>query len=165
MVGDGLLPSAKLYMHTVIEAGIMGVFLLGPSAPSNLSLPLFSFRVPAGFPSPAQDHMEGQISLDELMHIRAPHTYLARASGHSMVGVGIYDHDILVVDRSLLPAPGQIVIAALNGEPLVKIFDREGDQVVLRSANKRYPPRHLLEGDELGVWGVIRYSIRVHGHG
>src|SRR5690606_3963721 len=113
---------------------------------SSIALPFFSFCVPAGFPSPAQDHMEGTISLDDLVNIRAPHTYLARASGNSMVGVGIYDRDILIVDRSSMPEPGQVVIAALNGEPLVKIFDQQAEQTLLRSANKKFPPRYLLEG-------------------
>lgn len=142
----------------------MEIYLLGQAAPSQVHLPFFSSCVPAGFPSPAQDHMEGAISLDELMDIRAPHTYLARAAGNSMIGVGIFDRDILVVDRSRLPEPGQVVIAALNGECLVKIFDQQNGQTLLRSANKQFPPRYLLEGDELGVWGVVRYSVRCHGH-
>lgn len=142
----------------------MGIYLLGQAAPSQVQLPFFTFCVPAGFPSPAQDHMEGALSLDELMGIRAPHTYLARASGNSMIGVGIFDRDILIVDRSRLPERGEIVIAALNGECLVKIYDEDDGQKLLRAANKHYPTRYLLEGDELGVWGVVRHSVRFHGH-
>ena len=142
----------------------MSVYLLGPAAASSTPLPFFGFCVPAGFPSPAQDHLEAALSLDELLDVRAPHTYLARAAGNSMVEVGIFDRDILVVDRSRLPEPGQVVIAALNGEPLVKIFDRQQGRALLRSANRRYPPRYLDEGDELGVWGVVGYSVRIHGH-
>ena len=81
-----------------------------------------------------------------------------------MTGVGIFDQDLLVIDRSRLPEPGQVVIAVLNSEPLVKIFDRQHDQVLLRSANPHFAPRYLLEGDELSVWGVVSYSIRSHGH-
>lgn len=142
----------------------MHIHLLGPAEASVERLPFFSFMVPAGFPSPAQDHMEGKLSLDELLDIRAPHTYLARACGDSMQGVGIYDRDILIIDRSRLPEAGQIIIAALNGEPLVKIYDQSEGQIFLRSANPRYSPRYLLEGDELGVWGVVGYSVRCHGH-
>lgn len=141
----------------------MSVFLLGPAAESSISLPFYTFRIPAGFPSPAQDHVESPVSLDDLMDVRAPHTFFARASGHSMVGVGIHDNDILVIDRSRLPEPGQIIIAELNHEPLVKIYDVLKGQVILRSANPTYPTRALLEGDELGVWGVVRYSVRCHG--
>ena len=143
----------------------MRISLLGPAAPSpELRFPFYAYRIPAGFPSPAQDHLEDPISLDELLELRAPHTFLARADGHSMTGVGIFDQDLLVIDRSRLPEPGQVVIAVLNNEPLVKIFDRQHDQVLLRSANPHFAPRYLLEGDELNVWGVVRYSIRSHGH-
>lgn len=140
----------------------MNANVLGPLASSGLELPLYGWRVPAGFPSPCDDHLESSLSLDALMEIRAPHTYLVRASGDSMTGVGIFDRDVLVVDRSREAQAGEIVIAALNSEPLVKIFDREGEQLVLRSANPKYPPCFILEGDELSVWGVVRFSIRAH---
>jgi len=92
--------------------------LLGPAGSSAHELPFFSSRIPAGFPSPAQDHLEGQLSLDELLNIRAPHTYLVRASGDSMTGAGIHDGDLLVVDRALPAHSGAVVIAALAGEKL-----------------------------------------------
>ena len=129
----------------------MPVHILGPAAPTTIALPFFSFCVPAGFPSPAQDHMEGSISLDELMNIRAPHTYLARADGESMIQVGIFDRDILIIDRGREAEKGEVTIAALNKEPLVKIFDRAGSQVILRSANPKFPPRYLLESEELYI--------------
>ena len=128
-------------------------------------LPLFAFRVPAGFPSPAQDHLEREISLDEILQIRAPHTYLVRSGGDSMIRAGIHDGDLLVVDRSSEAVPGDIIIAAVNGEPTVKRLAKDGDQVVLRADNPKYSPRYILEGDELLVWGVVRYSIRCHDHG
>jgi DNA polymerase V len=126
-------------------------------------LPLFLFRVPAGFPSPAQDHLEREISLDEILHIRAPHTYLGRSGGDSMIGAGIHDGDLMVVDRSREAEPGDIVIAAVNGEPTVKRLAKEFGQIVLRAENPKYPPRYILEGDELLIWGVVNYSIRCHG--
>ncbi|RTR58809.1 translesion error-prone DNA polymerase V autoproteolytic subunit [Pseudomonas aeruginosa] len=128
-------------------------------------LPLYAFRVPAGFPSPAQDHLEREISLDEILHIRAPHTYLVRSGGDSMIGAGIHDGDLMVVDRSQEAEPGDIVIAAVNGEPTVKRLVREFGQVVLRAENSKYPPRYILEGDELLIWGVVRYTIRCHNNG
>ncbi|WP_371915245.1 LexA family protein [Pseudomonas aeruginosa] len=125
-------------------------------------LPFFSFRVPAGFPSPAQDHLERAISLDEILEIRAPHTYLVRAAGDSMVRAGIFDGDLLVVNRSKEAVSGDIVIAAVNAEPTVKRFIREGEQLILRPENPNYMPRYILEGDELLIWGVVDYSIRCH---
>ncbi|MNZ24068.1 LexA repressor [compost metagenome] len=131
-------------------------------APGSQLLPLYGFRVPAGFPSPAQDHLEREISLDEILDIRAPHTYLVRAAGDSMQGAGIFDGDLMVVDRSREAEAGDIVIAALNSEPLVKRLASEGRQVVLRAENPRYAPRYILEGDELTIWGVVRFSVRCH---
>lgn len=136
--------------------------ILGPLESSNTELPLFSFQVPAGFPSPAADHMEKRLSLDELFDIRAPHIYLVRVEGDSMTGAGIYPGDLVLVDRSISPEPGHIVIAAVNCEPLCKRLAREGSQVVLRSENPRYPSRYLLEGEELEIWGVVTYSVRSH---
>jgi len=126
--------------------------------------PLFSFRVPAGFPSPAQDHLEQEISLDELLDLRAPHTYLVRVVGDSMIQAGIFEGDLLVVDRSQQARSGDVVIVALNAEPMVKRLVRENGQLVLRSENPAYSPRYVLEGDELQVWGVVRFSVHCHDH-
>lgn len=138
------------------------ITILGPLEPSGAKLPLFSFRVPAGFPSPAADHLEKRISLDELLDVRAPHIYLVRVEGDSMIGAGIFPGDLVIVDRSIEAEPGHIVIAAVNCEPLCKRLARDGSQVVLKSENSRYPSRYLLEGEELQVWGVVTYSVRSH---
>lgn len=81
-------------------------------------MPLCLFRVPAGFPSLAADHIEAQISLDEMLNIRAPHVYLVSLTGESMQGAGIYREDLAIVDRSIEPAHGHIVIALLNNAPV-----------------------------------------------
>jgi DNA polymerase V len=138
------------------------VAYLGPVGGANAKLPFFSSRVAAGFPSPAQDHLEKKISIDELLDINAPQTYLVRAQGDSMIGVGIFDDDVLVVNRALDAQPGDIVIAAVNGEPVVKTLARDGQQIVLRSENPRFAPRYILEGDELMIWGVVVSSLRQH---
>lgn len=138
------------------------ISILGQLVDTGIPLPLYSFRVPAGFPSPAADHVEKQISLDELLDIRAPHIYLVRVEGDSMIGAGIFPGDLVIVNRSIEAEPGHIVIAAVNCEPLCKRLARDGSQVVLKSENPRYPSRYLLEGDELQVWGVVTYSVRSH---
>lgn len=137
----------------------------GPLGQSTIQLPFFSCRVPAGFPSPAMDHMDQVLSLDELLDIQAPHTYLVWAAGHSMIGAGIFDGDILVVSRAREAARGDIIIAALNGDPVVKKLDRRGDAVVLVSENPAYPPIYIMEGDQLEEWGVVTASIRRYHHG
>lgn len=135
---------------------------LGHIQPSPMLLRLFDAKVPAGFPSPALDHMEQMISLDELLDIQAPHTYIVRVCGDSMQGAGIFDEDLLVVSRALPAQTGDVIVASINGEVFVKRLCRDGQQIILRSENSRYAPRYIVEGDELLVWGVVTHSI--HGH-
>ncbi|NVH63853.1 translesion error-prone DNA polymerase V autoproteolytic subunit [Pseudomonas simiae] len=140
----------------------MSITILGPLATGGKKLPLYSSKVPAGFPSPAADHIEKHISLDELFDIRAPHVYLVRIDGDSMQGAGIYSGDLVVVDRSVDPVSGDIVIAALNSEPFCKRLHLRDNAVILLSENPKYPARHVMEGDELVIWGVVKYSVRDH---
>ncbi|MDH0745312.1 translesion error-prone DNA polymerase V autoproteolytic subunit [Pseudomonas sp. GD03842] len=140
----------------------MSVTILGPAASGGERLPLYSFHVPAGFPSPAADHIEKHISLDELFDIRAPHVYLCKIEGDSMQGAGIYCGDLVIVDRSLYAEHGDIVIAALNTEPVCKRLHMRGNEIILQSENPKYPARHVMEGDELVIWGVVKYSVRDH---
>lgn len=140
----------------------MTLTLLGAPNGGLTLLPVYSFRVPAGFPSPAADHLERHISLDELFDLRAPHVYLVQVEGDSMQGAGIYSGDLLIVDRSKEAEHGDIVIAAINAEPVCKRLYRRNGVVVLQSENSAYPPRYVLEGDDLVIWGVVRYSVRDH---
>lgn len=140
----------------------MSYSILGRIAEVGRKLPICLFQVPAGFPSPAADHIEAHISLDEVLNIRAPHVYLVKITGESMQGAGIFDGDLAVVDRSLEPAHGHIVVALLNNDPLCKRLCIRGKDVILLSENPKYPPRYVLEGDELAIWGVIIGSVRSH---
>ncbi|MFL6970055.1 peptidase S24 [Pseudomonas sp. A25(2017)] len=140
----------------------MSFSIHGPLAEGGIRLPLCLFKIPAGFPSPAADHIEQQISLDEVLNIRAPHVYLASISGDSMQGAGIFDGDLAVVDRSMEPAHGHIVVALLNNEPVCKRLCVRDRQMILLSENPKYPPRYVLEGDELVIWGVITSTVRSH---
>ncbi|MGR3991491.1 S24 family peptidase [Pseudomonas sp. 1121_17] len=103
------------------------------------------------------------ISLDDLLQIRGPSVYLVRIDGDSMEGAGIFDEDVVIVDKAIDARAGHIVIAAVNGEPVCKRLDHVGQQIVLRSENPRYAPRFIMEGDEFSVWGVVTYSLRSHG--
>lgn len=134
--------------------------ILGPAGGASTPLPLYSSKVSAGFPSPAQDHLEMRISLDDLLKIHSPHIYLVRVIGDSMKDIGLFDADIMVVDRSKDAALNQIVIASLNGEPFVKRYTKENNQIVLRAENKKFAPRYVMEGDQFEVWGVVTDSIR-----
>ena len=125
-----------------------------------ITLPLFIHSVPAGFPSPADDYMEHSLDLNAYLIQHPAATYLARAKGHSMTGQGIFDGDLLIVDRSLEAQHGQIVIAALDGQLTCKILDKQ--QQCLRSANRDYKPVPISEFSELIIEGVVIHSIRHH---
>ncbi|WP_122433821.1 LexA family protein [Pseudomonas viridiflava] len=141
----------------------MSITYIGTLAEGGAKLPWFSSLVSAGFPSPAADHIEKNISLDELFNVRAPHVYLVTVQGESMQGAGIHSGDLAIVDRSLNAEHGDIVIAALNAEAVCKRLHMRNEVVILQSENTKYPPRHVMEGDELAILGVVRYSVRDHG--
>jgi len=142
----------------------MSFSILGSLKHSTTTLPFFASRVPAGFPSPAADHLEKHISLDELFDIRAPHIYLVKIEGDSMKGAGLFTGDLVIVDRGREARHGDIVIAALNGEPVCKRLHHKGRELILQSENAAYPARYILESDEMTIWGVVRYSVRDHAY-
>ena len=128
----------------------------------RLPLPFFIHSVPAGFPSPADDYLERSLDLNSYLIKHPAATYLARAKGHSMKGCGIYDGDLLIVDRSLEPQHGQIVIAALDGQLTCKILDKTRHRLL--SANKQFAPITIGEFSELIIEGVVIHSVRHHVH-
>ena len=111
--------------------------------------------MPAGFPSPAEDHVEGRLDLNEHLIRHPAATFFVRASGDSMLGAGIHPGDLLVVDRALEPAHGRVVIAVVDGELTVKRLEVRDGRVRLLAENDRYPPIELAPGVELQVWGVV----------
>lgn len=128
---------------------------LGPIYPSNLTFPLFSSRVQAGFPSPADDHLEAALDLNQHLIKHPASTFFVRASGNSMVNVGINDDDILIVDRSLEPKHGDIVIAALNSELTVKRLYAKDNKVFLMPENSDYSIIEINEDMDFLIWGVV----------
>ncbi|MDX1917942.1 MAG: translesion error-prone DNA polymerase V autoproteolytic subunit [Candidatus Caenarcaniphilales bacterium] len=125
----------------------------------RLPLPLYSMATSAGFPSPADDHMERSYDLNELLIKHPLATYLVRVSGNSMVGAGIHSGDLLIVDRSLEPIEGKIVIAALNGELTVKRLYKMQGVLHLLAENPDYDPIPVDPDSELQIWGVVVYAI------
>ncbi|WP_258067788.1 LexA family transcriptional regulator, partial [Rathayibacter sp. AY1D9] len=99
-----------------------------------------SEAVAAGFPSPAQDYFDGSLDLNDHLIRDRTSTFIVRVSGESMVGAGISDGDELVVDRSITPTHGSVVIAILDGELTVKRLELHPGRVVLRAENPEYPP-------------------------
>ena len=125
-------------------------------------MPLGSFKVPAGFSSPAADHIEKQIFLDELLSICAPSVHLVKIDGDSMQGAVIFAGDLAVVDRANESAHDHIIVALLNNEPLCKRLVIRGKSLILKSESPKYPGHHIMERDEFSVWGVITYTVRSH---
>jgi DNA polymerase V len=136
--------------------------ILGALHASSTRLPFFDAHIPAGFPSPALDHMEHKLSLDELLDINAPHTYVVLVSGDSMTGAGIFDGDHLIVSRALEAKPGDVVVACLNGDVFVKRLGKSHGTYLLQSEHPDYAPRYVLDDDELMIWGVVSHSLRNH---
>ncbi len=126
----------------------------------SIHVPLFSHKVTAGFPSPADDYIEGRLSLDEHLIQHKDSTFFVRAKGNSMVGAGIFDGNLLVVDKSLTPSSGDIIIAIVDGELTVKRLIKSGDKVILRPENSRFKEIELKEGQELQVWGVVTSTVK-----
>ena len=123
------------------------------------ALPIFACGVSAGFPSPADDYLEGSLDLNEHLIRQPAATFFVRAKGDSMIGAGIHDGDLLVVDRSADAKNGNVVIAVVNGELSVKRYLRSGQNFSLVPENPDYPPITINEGDDIRLWGVVTNVI------
>ena len=122
------------------------------------ALPLYASRVPAGFPSPADDYVDQRLDLNDLID-RPAATFFVKVTGHSMTGASIHDGDLLVVDRSIEATDGKIVIAAVNGELTVKRLALKSGEVWLMPENPAFPPLQLKEGLDCVIWGVVTRVI------
>jgi len=139
-----------------------GLGVLRPEgAPATLRLPLFGHKIAAGFPSPADDYVEDSIDLNQHLVRHKEATFFLRVKGDSMLGAGIHDGDLLVVDRALNPADGRVVIAVLDGELTVKRLGRKAGRVRLLPENPAYPVIEVNDEQDLVIWGVVTNVI--HG--
>jgi DNA polymerase V len=125
----------------------------------HYSIPLYSCSIAAGFPSPADEFLEGKLDLNQYLIHQPLATYFVRVSGESMLGAGIHPGDLLIVDRSLEARDGKIVIAVVNGELLVKRLKLEGKQSYLVAENPDYPELKITEAMEFQIWGVVTNVI------
>ena len=133
--------------------------ILIPERLKNINLPLFLESVSAGFPSPADDYLEGKLDLNDFLIPNPPATFLVHVTGDSMIGAGIYSGDLLIVDRSVEPHNRNIVIAVLDGELTVKRLKMEKEQIMLVAENKNYEPIKITEQMQFEIWGVVRTVI------
>ena len=133
--------------------------LLAP--PGGVLTPV-SAAVSAGFPSPSQDHYRGPIDLNENLILDRTSTFILKVAGDSMTGAGIFDGDQILVDRSIHPGIGDVVVAIIDGDLTLKRLARSSGGLILRAENPAF--RSIpVEGEmELVIWGVVTYNIHSH---
>lgn len=120
----------------------------------------FSLRVPAGFPSPADDFLEENINLNEYLVKRPSSTFVMQVSGNSMDRAGILNGDHIIVDKSEKATSGKIVVAVVNGDMTVKYLQKTSSGYILKPANPNYPPIVLSEDNSPEIWGVVVGVVR-----
>ena len=122
-------------------------------------LPVYGNKVAAGFPSPADDYIEGRLDLNEHLIQHPASTFFVRVSGLSMIDAGIYPDDILIVDKSIDPVHGKVVIAAIDGELTVKRLYKKDGVIRLMPENQDFAPIELKRESDLIIWGVVTNVI------
>jgi len=123
-------------------------------------IPLFSSRVEAGYPSLADDHIEEMVDMNSLLVANPKTTFCVKVSGLSMIDAGIYEGDILLVDSSIKPEEGKIIIASIDGMLTVKRLSFIEKKPYLLPANPDFDPIPILENSEVYIWGVVVKILR-----
>lgn len=130
-----------------------------PDLSTRYALPVFLGRLAAGFPSPADDYIEGRLDLNRHLIKHPAATFFVRVSGDSMIDAGIHSGDLLVVDRSLDAVDGNVIVAALDGELTVKRLSKRGEILRLLPANSDYQPIEILAQQTFEIFGVVTNVI------
>lgn len=141
------------------EGKVLVKELLAPEMLVQYELPIYLESVSAGFPSPAEDYVEGKLDLNEHLIKNPTATFFVRVTGNSMEGAGIYSGDTLIVDRSINPKHGSVVIAVVNGELTVKRLSKKNNKITLYPENTNYKPIEITMDMEFEVWGVVTTVI------
>ena len=131
-----------------------------PDYSTELELPFVDVGISAGFPSPADDFLELTIDLNKHLIKHKDSTFFAKVKGHSMKNAGIFDGDLLIIDKSLAPQDGKIAICQIDGEFTVKRIKKENDVVWLIAENEDYKPIKVTEENELMICGIVIHSIK-----
>ncbi len=131
-----------------------------PQAHNDLGIPFFNIGISAGFPSPNEDLNEQALSLDKTLIKNRASTFFARVSGQSMMGAGLNDNDLLVIDRSIEPAHNKIAVCFLDGEFTVKRLMVTENNIWLKPENPDYPPIYITEENNFIIWGIVTNVIK-----
>jgi DNA polymerase V len=141
------------------QAGVVDLIQFAQTR-QRVILPLYTSKVSAGFPSPADDHVEQRLNPSDYLVENDTTTFFVRVKGDSMIEAGIFDNDVLVIDRSRTQQTGDVVLAVLDGEFTVKTLDWSRKSVKLIPANRNYPVIEIKKGQSLEIWGVVTGSMR-----
>ena len=129
------------------------------STTKRFRIPLLNDSVSAGFPSPADDYTEENIDLNEHLISNPFSTFFLKVKGDSMINAGIKDKDLIIVDKSLIAKPGNIIIAMIDGEFTIKRLSIKNDELYLKAENHNYPDFRFKNHIDVQIWGVVIYSI------
>ena len=130
-----------------------------PEISNHRNLNMYSHRVPAGFPSPAEDFLEKRLDLNDYLIKNKSATFLIKVKGDSMVNAGIFDGDILIIDRSVEPTDNKIVLGIINGEFTVKRINTKGEKLLLMPENENFKTIEVTPEMDFQIWGVVTYAI------
>lgn len=162
-IPQSLVPAVQGWLEQYRRGGELpsaeGVYRHASSEQPHL-LPLYASRISAGWPSPADDYVEDMLDLQKLLVQHPAATFYLRVTGDSMSGAAIMHGDILVVDRSVEPAHGRIVVASIDNELTVKRLHRRRHRLALIPENPAYQPIEITEETDFRMWGVVTGVIR-----
>src|SRR5256886_15845351 len=130
-----------------------------PNLSTSYACLLFLVPVSAGYPTPADDYLDGSLDLNQHLITHPAATFFVRVAGESMREAGIHSGDVLIVDRALTPTDGSVVIAVVNGDLTVKRLSKRHGKLILIRENQQYPPLPITETTAFEVWGVVTYVI------
>ena len=150
----------KKYIKSRYQTGNTDTLMLPHLSPEKSHLNLFDYKVPAGFPSPADDHIEKALDLNEYLVTKKETTFFVKIKGDSMIDASIHDGDIVIVDRSKQAKIGNIVLASVDGEFTIKILAKHLSQPRLLPANEKFQPIVVNENMQFEIWGVITGAVR-----
>ena len=158
-VPESRILDIQKFLTSPSEGNVDGISLARNSL-THKSLFLFGNKVPAGFPSPADDYIEKRLDLNEYLISQSEATFFVRIKGDSMIDAGINDNDIVIVDRSRQAKVKDIVLASVDGNFTVKILSKNQKLPILLAANEKYKPIKITGEMQFQVWGVVTGAVR-----